>query len=87
MDFVKDPDAELDFAIDWSEWLPHGDAIASSQWIADGLTIERDSHTASKTTVWISGGENRRRYKATNRITTAGGRVDDRTIILRIAHQ
>jgi hypothetical protein len=84
--FTKDPSAVLDYAIDWSHWLGT-DTIATSAWTitASGpLPLEkvRDTHTTTVATVWLSGGCAGGRYKATNRITTAGGRTEDRTIEL-----
>jgi len=78
--FIKDPDALLDYVIDWSDWLS-GDTIADSEWIVpDGLVNVDDSFTDAATTIWLSGGTAGRKYSLTNRITTAGGRVDDRSI-------
>lgn len=86
MTFTKDPDAVLDYAVDWSAWLG-GDEIASSQWLLeDGALIElvTDTHTARKATVWLRGGQEGTTYLVTNRIVTAGGRTDDRTISVKV---
>jgi len=81
--YTKDPDAILDYSNDWSSWLVTGDTIASSQWLpASGITIDNDSLTTTLTTVWLSGGTTGSRYSLTNRITTAQGRTDDRTIVI-----
>lgn len=88
--FLKDPDATLDYAIDWSDWLD-GDTIADSSWTAsDGITIADDpapSHTTTVATVWLSGGTLGGMYDVTNRITTAAGRIADRTIVIRVVSQ
>ena len=56
MTFAKDPDAVLDYAVDWLRWLA-GDEIATSVWIVpDGLTRVSDAATTTKATVWLSGG-------------------------------
>ena len=34
MTFTKDPDAVLDYSVDWSLWLA-GDTISSSEWLLD----------------------------------------------------
>ena len=84
--FVKDPDALLDYTLDWTPWLG-GDTIDSSVWILEtGITSPGNSVSSEqdKTTVWIQGGEAGSTYKATNRVTTAGGRTDDRTIIINV---
>lgn len=82
----KDPDATLDYSIDWTEWLS-GDTIVSSIWTADtGITIVRSSNSQQITTVWLSGGTNNMSYIVTNRITTAAGRIDDRSFKLSITN-
>jgi hypothetical protein len=80
----KDPDATLDYSVDWSEWLS-GDTIVSSEWFAEpGITIVRASNTTQIATVWLSNGSNRAFYIVTNRITTAAGRIDERSIKISV---
>lgn len=80
----KDPDALLDYAIDWTQWLD-GDTILTSDWtVAVGLTKESQFNTTTVATVWLSGGVAGTSYTVTNRITTAGGRTDDRSITIRV---
>jgi hypothetical protein len=82
--FVKDPQAVLDYKIDWSAWL-EDDTISASEWSAtSGITIDSDSFTDTDTTVWLSGGTVGESYDATNEITTDGGRTDDRTITIQV---
>ena len=86
MTFTKDPDAVLDYSVDWSAWLG-GDEIASSEWrLEQGALIEKvtDTKTATKTTVWLRGGQAGTTYLVNNRIVTAGGRTDDRTISVKV---
>lgn len=83
MSFLKDPDATLDYLVDWSGWLG-SDTISASAWVVpDGITKTTDSHTTTTATVWLSGGTAGDVYRVTSRITTAGGRVNDRTITIR----
>lgn len=84
MTFTKDPNAVLDYTIDWTRWLA-GDQIAASEWLVPtGLTKVADSKTASSATVWLSGGTAGQSYPVTNRITTAGGRTEDRSFTIRV---
>jgi len=79
--YVKDPDAVLDYSVNWVDWLPEGDAIATSTWTAEtGITIDSDSNTSTAATVWLSGGTEGVRYSVTNHIVTDDGREDDRTL-------
>lgn len=82
--FLKDPDATLDYAVDWSAWLA-GDTLSASEWIVpEDLTQDGETHTDTVATVVLSGGEAGRTYRITNRITTAGGRVTDETIYVLV---
>lgn len=81
--YVKDPQAVLDYACDWSAWLAaEGDTATAIDWtVPDGLTQARAaSRDGGKGTVWLSGGTVGEEYLLTCRITTAAGRIDDRTI-------
>ena len=82
--FTKDPDAILDYGWDWSAWLSGGDTISASSWtVPTGLTTPANSRTTTTTTVWLSGGTAGAQYEVINRITTTGGRTDDRTIVIQ----
>lgn len=86
MTFIKDPDAVLDYSVDWTLWLG-GDQIATSEWILEpdtGLESAADTSTTTKSTVWLRGGVAGTTYLATNRIVTVGGRTDDRTISIKV---
>ena len=86
MTFTKDPDAVLDYSVDWSLWLA-GDTISSSEWLLeDGGVLEKvtDTHTATRATIWLQGGQDGITYLVTNRIVTSGGRTDDRTISIKV---
>jgi hypothetical protein len=84
MTFTKDPNAVLDYSIDWTRWLA-GDQIAAGEWIVpSGLTKMADSKTSTSATVWLSGGTADQSYIVTNRITTAAGRTEDRSFTIRV---
>lgn len=83
----KDPDAVLDYMVDWTNWLA-GDTIATSTWSADtGITIDSNTNTTTVATVWLSGGVAGEQYQVTNHIITAMGREDDRTIRIRLSER
>ena len=80
---LKDPDAVLDYGIDWGDWLTDvSDTISTSTWTAPaGITKDSDTHNDTTTTIWLSGGTAGSSYSLVNHITTAGGREDDQTLI------
>ena len=79
-----DPDATVDYSIDWSCYLAAGDTISAAEWASTptGLTVEGSSFTDSTATARVSGGEIGVAYTLTSRVTLASGQVDDRSIIL-----
>jgi len=85
--FVKDPDAILDYIVDWINWLC-SDTIATGTWtVPTGITKVSNSITDTEAIVWLSGGTAGHSYDLTCRIITAGGRVDDRTISILVRHK
>lgn len=85
--YLKDPNGVDDATINWATWLA-GDTIASSTWtVAAGLTADSDSYSTTAATLWMSGGTAGSTYTATNRITTAAGRTQDRTLIIQVEEQ
>jgi hypothetical protein len=88
VEFRKDPDAIVDFQWNWSDYLDYfddGDTIDSSDWLVPpGIAKADESHTGSTATIWLEGGTVGKTYRVTNRITTVGGRTDDRTRSIRV---
>lgn len=87
--FVKDPDAVLDYHWNWAEWLADdGDTIAShSVVVPTGLTLGAHSNTSAAVTAWLAGGAAGAIYDVVCRIVTAGGRTDDRTAKIIVAER
>lgn len=82
--YIKDPSAVLDYVIDWSSWLG-SDTISTSTWtVPTGITKNSDTKTNTTATIWLSGGTADVEYVLTNRIVTAGGRTDDRSIKIAV---
>ena len=78
--YYKDPNATLDYTVDWTEWL-RGDPISTVAWpsFPAGLTQVSTSNTQQTATTWVSGGTEGTSYDIVCRVTTVGGRIDDRT--------
>jgi len=87
--FYKDPSATLDYTYDWSAWL-ETDTIASVNWtIPAGIKTlsnlqPNSTHTTTLATALLSAGVAGRTYKLTCTITTAVGRIDERSFELVI---
>lgn len=84
--FTKDPDAVLDYAFDWSDWLAASEAISSHTVTAEaGITKDSDTESGGVVTVWLSAGTAGNTYTVACEIVTDGGRTDERTVEIRVA--
>lgn len=82
--FLKDPDAVLDYVIDWSGWLATGETITTSTWTVPlGITKDKDSSSDDETVIWLSGGTALSSYDVINHIVTSAGREEDRTLTIQ----
>lgn len=70
--------------IDWSTWFATDTISTSTRAVPTGLTQVTAANTTTTATVWLSGGTLDTPYTVTNRIVTARGRTDERTIVLYI---
>jgi len=86
---IKDPDAVLDYPISFADWLADvSDTYASHTVTCSGtLVCDSSSESAGVITVWLSGGRVGEVETFTIRITTTSGRVEDRTLRLRITER
>ena len=86
---LKDPDAVLDYSIDWGAEYLGGDLLAESAWSATpyepgGVAIVGSQFDATTASVKASGGLPGRLYRLVNQVVTAAGRTDSRSIVLRV---
>lgn len=87
--FVKDPNANLPYSVDWSGWLPSGETVDSVTWtVPSGITQVSASHTTTAATVRLSGGTAGTSYQLACRVTTTpSGYIDERTIEIVVAER
>jgi len=90
---LKDPEAVLDYSIDWgAEYLAVGELLAQSEWSVvpdepNGVSVAGSSFDASTSAVTAAGGIAGRLYRLVNQITTGSGRVDERSIVIRVENR
>lgn len=85
--FSKDPQATLDYRVNWAPWLGT-DTISAVTWtVPSGITQTATSNTTTTATVWLAGGEAGTDYTVTCRVTTTAGRVDERSIVISVAQR
>jgi len=98
--FTKDPEAVLDYAFNWADWLdtsttPNESIIAHTVTVPSGLTLDSSAvangvNTAGVTITnslviaWISGGTVGTTYRVECLITTSAGRKDERSLWITV---
>jgi hypothetical protein len=91
--WTKDPQAVMDYAVDWSLWMASGDYLVACAFIPSSADITIVSQTIGDTldgisdanaVAWIGGGVQGNTYTVTCHVTSANGRQDDRTFSLLI---
>lgn len=87
----KDPNSVLDYTANFASWLTQiSDTIVNAvvAQVTGGLVVQSVSFTTTTVTAWLSGGTltvpGGEYASATFRVTTAGGRTDDRTIYFKV---
>ena len=86
---LKEPSAALDYSVDWGTDYLAGDALADSGWTvepveAGGLSVVSSGFDLLAAVVTVAGGLPGRIYRLTNRVTTAAGLTDARSIMVRV---
>ena len=83
----KDPDKVCDWPFDWTDWLA-GDTITSRVvTVETGLTLDSSVLATPLVTVWLSGGTPGQTYDVACKITTGGGRTEERTVRVKIKNK
>lgn len=84
--FYKQPAEVKDYTISYSDWLADmsdliDDATATAVCLSDpsdtSLSVGSIYKSDASVTVWLSGGTDRRKYKITVQVYTAGRRIDE----------
>lgn len=87
--YLKDPQARVDYSIDWGPRYLDGQTITASQWTVTpdedgGVAVDMSSHDLTRTAVTLTGGVPGHVYRVGNRVTLSDGRSDERSLTLRV---
>jgi hypothetical protein len=87
--YLKDPGSRVDYAIDWGGAYLGDQVLAASAWSvapaeAGGVAVDAASFDLTRTAATLTGGRAGHVYSVVNRVTLADGRVDERSITLRV---
>jgi len=97
----KDPDAVLDYAVLWQDWLAADETILTHTITsAEGLTVDSSNvnttelteydvvqKIGSVVTIWLSGGTAGIIYTVACLITTSAGRTDERSFVIIVKNR
>lgn len=92
---AKDPSAQLVYSMDWSEWLPTADSVASVAYSLqvranDPAPLVKESQgvqSGTLTYVELSGGQVGKVYTVTAAITTTDGNTDRRSFRIKVENR
>lgn len=88
----KDPEAQLFYTFDWSEWLGANDSIETAEYTITArindpdplLKISNGISDGNKTYVELSAGQLDKSYLVSVKVTTADGLIDRRSFKVKI---
>ena len=86
---LKDPEAALDYAVDWGAEYLGSDKLTESAWDVapvedNGVIVVGHDFDQLIATVKACGGVPGRIYRLTNRVVLMSGMTDSRSIMLRV---
>lgn len=85
--YRKDPDARLDYTVNWTDWLGTDYIVSAATSVQTGLTLYTQAFTSTVHTIWLTGGSAGQEYNVTSRIYTNAGRIDDRTFKIKVSER
>jgi hypothetical protein len=92
----KDPDAQLTYTVDWTDWLIDSDTLSVAEWAvstisgdANPLTVEANGIVTGTQQAYVelSGGTAGEIYEVKNTITTTDGAVDVRRFKVKVENR
>lgn len=91
----KDPEAQLAYTFDWTEWLPTGDTVSTVNYSlqvrandpAPLIRVSQGVQTGTLTYVELSGGQVGKIYTVTAEINTADGLTDRRNFRVKVENR
>lgn len=84
---TKQPADQLDYDLDYSRWLPDGDAVTMAEAVvepAGELVVDSVQITDQTVKAWVSGGMDGGTYKITVTASTSGGRIKQSEFRIRV---
>jgi hypothetical protein len=76
---IKDPNAVLDYKLDWTSWLALDTLLTVTWSVPQDLVKTTQANDQYTSTIWLSGGRAGTSYTVECRVTTLGGRTEERS--------
>lgn len=92
LEILKDPQAQLSYVFDWSEWLPSGDTLKTVKYTVKARRndpepiniIDEGIVNSTETYVELAGGQDTKVYIVSCEIETVNGLIDRRSFRINI---
>ena len=91
---TKDPEAQLFYTFDWSQWLAQGDSIASAEYSVSARVNDPDpiikfseGIQGTNTYVELSDGQVGKSYVVSVKVTTTDGLIDRRSFRVKVENR
>jgi hypothetical protein len=86
---LKDPEAALDYSVDWATEYLSGETLVQSDWRVapvepGGLSVVASRFDTGVATATAAAGVRGHLYQLTNHVVLSSGRTDSRSIVLRV---
>lgn len=87
--YLKDPDANLDYTVDWRAGYLGTATIITSSWTVlpvepGGVTIAGEAQAQTHASVNLTGGIPGHLYRIGNQVVLSDGTIDERSITVRV---
>ena len=83
--YRQDINEKIAYGFDWFSRLDRGDYIIQSDWTIDnGLTSESATYDSADTEITLSGGAEDTQYRVSNTVTSAAGKIYERSFMLMV---
>lgn len=94
LQIVKDPEAQLFYTFDWSQWLSEGDSIASAEYTVNARVNDPDplikvsqGIQGNSTYIELSDGQAGKSYMVAVKVTTTDGLIDRRSFRVKVENR
>ena len=87
--YLKDPQAAVDYSVDWSAGYLGARTVTASAWAVvpaevGGIVVVAEMTAPARCAATLEGGVRGHVYRVTNHVTLSDGRSDERSLVMRV---